>query len=146
MVFDNDRESLRRMYVDAWKRDRDGLPLEPLQAAIVDVVREHPEYHTMLEEQGPDLERNWTPDDGATNPFLHMGMHLAIREQVATNRPPGIAVMHRQLADKFNGAHEAEHQMMESLGAVLWNAQRQGVLPDDEDYMQDLKRRFDIKN
>ena len=143
MMFSQDRDSMRAFYREAWRKQQAGEIMQPLEAMVAQVVAEHPEYHRQIE--ADDGTAEFTPEQGRSNPYLHMGMHLAIREQLATNRPPGIAAIHRQLADKFNCAHEAEHQMMESLGAVLWNAQRRGVLPDDEDYMQDLKQRFEVK-
>ena len=139
MFFPNDRNALRQMYVDAWRHHRERLPMEPVQFGIAEIIAEHPEYHTLLEEES-DLGREWTPEDGAENPFLHMGMHLAIREQVATDRPVGVAGIHRMLSRKLGSAHEAEHLMMESLGEVLWRAQREGILPDDQAYLENLKR------
>jgi hypothetical protein len=69
-----------------------------------------------------------------------MGMHLAIREQVGTDRPAGIARIHRRLSRKLGAPHEAEHLMMEALGEVLWRAQREGILPDDQAYLENLKK------
>ncbi|MGI9265392.1 MAG: DUF1841 family protein [Gammaproteobacteria bacterium] len=139
MFYPDDRNALRQMYLEAWRRSRAGLPMEPVQTSIAMVVAEHPEYHELLESEH-SMDRDWTPDDGVANPFLHMGMHLAIREQVGTNRPPGIATIHNTLSNKLGSHHEAEHLMMESLGEVLWRAQRDGVLPDDAVYLENLKR------
>lgn len=139
MFFPDDRESLRRMYLDAWHRHRAGLPLEPLQAQIADLLEEHPEYHALVEAGERSLRREWIPEDGATNPFLHLGLHLALREQVGTDRPAGIAELHRRLA-AAHGRHEAEHRMMECLGEALWAAQRAGVPPDEGAYLEALRR------
>ena len=87
------------------------------------------------------LERDYTPEAGQSNPFLHMGMHLAIREQVGTDRPAGIRAVHSALAARLGGIHEAEHVMIECLGEALWNAQRAGVAPDEARYLEDLRRR-----
>ena len=92
---DQGRSSLRRMYVEAWHKHRASLPVEPVEDQIIRVVALHPEYAQLLESGPAALERDYTPEDGQTNPFLHMGLHLAIREQVATDRPAGIAVVHR---------------------------------------------------
>ncbi len=148
MLFEPDREALRQAWARAWRRHRDGLPLEPLEAAIADVVAEHPEYHGMLEAladaSGEDaaavLSRTWTPADGETNPFLHMGMHLALREQAATDRPPGIREIRRQLTRAAGSVHLAEHGMMDVLGRILWEAQQAGGSPDDEAYLEALRR------
>jgi hypothetical protein len=126
------------MYVDAWRKRREQGVLEPLEASIVDVVGDHPEYQPLLEDPAA-LTRDWTPEEGATNPFLHMGLHLAIREQVATDRPPGIAAIHAALARTAGGAHEAEHAMIDCLGAALWEAQRSGRAPDEATYLESLR-------
>ena len=89
MIFGQDRHELRKMYVDAWRKHLAGRPMSPLEAQIADVIAEHPEYRDAI--TGDDLDRDYTPEGGRANPFLHMGLHLGIREQVATDRPAGIA-------------------------------------------------------
>lgn len=134
---DQQRDALRRMYLEAWQRYQEGLPLTPLQAQVADVVALHPEYHALLTPEA--LDRDWTPEQGQTNPFLHMGMHLALREQVSTDRPQGIRDVHTLLTRREDSTHEAEHRMMEPLGAALWDAQRQGVAPDEQRYLAALR-------
>ena len=140
MLFSSDRASLRRMYLEAWRRSRDALPLEPVQAQIADVITLHPEYHAVLESGDEALETDWQGSDGQSNPFLHMGMHLAIREQAATDRPAGIAAIHRRLSERLGDAHAAEHLMMECLAAVLWEAQQHARAPDESYYLEALRR------
>jgi hypothetical protein len=140
MLFGTDRQQLRRMYLDAWQRRRDGLPLEPLADQIAGVVAEHPEYHPLLEDEGA-LDRDWTPEHGATNPFLHLGMHLAVREHLATDRPAGFRAAYQALAARLGDPHEAEHQVFECLGAALWEAQRSGRPPDEAAYLACVRRR-----
>lgn len=137
---DQSRGSLRRMYVEAWRKHRERLPVEPVEDQIIRVVELHPEYAPVLETESA-LERDYTPEDGQTNPFLHMGLHLAIREQVATDRPPGIAEVHRTLAARLGDPHAAEHAMIECLGEALWQAQRAGRAPDEAAYLEALRRR-----
>jgi len=133
------RSDLRQYYRSAWLRLRDGFPLEPLQAQVAAVVQEHPEYHALLE--GEDaLTREFQPALGEANPFLHMGMHLALRDQVATDRPKGIRRLHERLSARRGGTHEAEHAMMECLGMALWEAQRTGRFQDEAAYRDCLKR------
>lgn len=139
MFFKQDRESLRGVYVEAWRKARERLPMQPVEALIADVVAEHPEYHRLLE-QGGDTGNEYFPESGESNPFLHMGMHIAIREQVAAGRPAGIADVHRALAARAGGAHEAEHRMLECLGEALWRAQRDGTPPDEAAYLACLHR------
>ncbi|MGB7904787.1 MAG: DUF1841 family protein [Steroidobacteraceae bacterium] len=137
---DQGRGSLRRMYFEAWRKHRESLPVEPVEDQIIRVVELHPEYSPLLESGGDALERDYLPEDGQTNPFLHMGLHLAIREQVATDRPAGIAAVHRALAARLGDAHDAEHAMIERLGEALWNAQRAGLPPDEARYLESLRR------
>ena len=142
---DRDRSSLRRSYVDAWRKWRERLPMEPLEHQIANVVELHPEYHPVLEQDAQVLHRDYSPEGGQSNPFLHMGMHLAIREQVATNRPAGITAIHAALSQRMGSAHEAEHRMIECLGEALWNAQRSGLPPDESAYLESLRRLAGIK-
>ncbi len=136
MIFGEDRNELRKMYKDAWKKRCDESPLTPLEAQISDVVEWHPEYHGDV--TGDALDKDYTPDGGQTNPFLHMGLHLGIREQVATNRPAGISGIFATLAGKLGDAHAAEHQMIDCLAETLWEAQSQNSTPDEQKYLQRL--------
>ncbi len=126
------------MYGEAWRKQREGRPLSPLEAQIVAVIEWHPEYHSDIGTE--DLERDYTPDGGRSNPFLHMGLHLGLREQIATDRPAGIASIHRQISSKSSDAHEAEHRMIECLAEALWEAQSRGTAPDERKYLEQLRR------
>lgn len=137
---DQDRDGLRRHYLEAWRKHRAGMPLEPLEHQLVAVIEQHPEYHPVLEADPQAAGRDYTPESGQANPFLHLGLHLAIREQVATNRPPGIATVHRDLAQRLGDVHEAEHRMLERLGEALWYSQRTGRPPDESAYLESLRR------
>lgn len=133
------RDQLRRLYVDVWRKYRAGAPLEPLEAQIAAVIAEHSEYVPLLE--SPEaLGREFTPEGGRENPFLHMGLHLAIREQVSTDRPAGITGVHETLSRRLGDAHAAEHAMIEKLAEALWEAQRAGRAPDEQQYLESLRR------
>ena len=137
---DQDRSGLRRRYVEAWRKHRAGRPLEPLEHQIVAVVEQHPEYHALLEDEVEAVGLEFTPEAGRSNPFLHMGLHLAIREQSATDRPAGIAAIRDRLAERLSDSHEAEHRMLERLGEALWLSQRTGQPPDEAAYLESLRR------
>jgi len=139
VLLPNDREGLRAFYIEAWRKRRERVPAETLEIQVADVIEQHPEYHAMLERGEELLSQDWTPEDGETNPFLHMGLHLALREQFSTDRPHGIAALHDELAAEL-GLHEAEHRMAECLGEALWRAQRENALPDETAYMEALRR------
>lgn len=138
MLFGRDRGELRRMYAEAWRKARESLPMSPLEADIADVVAAHPEYHRALE--GEALDWDYTGADGATNPFLHMGLHLALHEQVATDRPAGIRSVYERIAARRDDRHAAEHAMIECLAEALWDAQRAGREPDEAAYLECLRR------
>lgn len=138
MIFGQDRNELRQMYIDAWTKSIAGEILSPLEAQIAAVVNEHPEYQSMLSTDNIDM--SFSPEDGQTNPFLHMGLHLAIREQVATNRPPGIKAIFDGLLAKLGDSHAAEHKALECLAETLWEAQNINAMPDEEAYLQRLRR------
>ncbi len=139
-MFGQDRTAMRRFFIEAWRKHRSGEPLEPLQQIIAGIIRQHPEYHRLLEHPELILEREFLPEEGMSNPFLHMGMHIGLQEQVSTDRPPGIAVLYRELLQKSGDPHEAEHRMMECLGRTLWEAQQSNTAPDDEGYLECLRK------
>ena len=126
------------MYADAWQKARDGQPLSPLEAQIATVIEQHPEYHDDV--VNADSDRDYPPEAGQTNPFLHMGLHLSLREQVATDRPAGIAAIHAALMARHGDPHAVEHRMIECLAEALWQAQRDGGPPDERQYLERLRR------
>jgi hypothetical protein len=137
VLLPSSREELRAFYVEAWRKRRERLPAEPLEVQVADVIEQHPEYHELLEGDPDALEREWTPEGGESNPFLHMGLHLAVREQAGTDRPPGIAAIYRALVARL-GRHEAEHRIAERLAEAMWHAQRNNRAPDDVSYLETL--------
>jgi len=137
VIFSQDRKELRKMYAEAWQKYCKGRPTSPLEAQIAAVIEWHPEYHDDV--TSDELDRDFTPDGGKTNPFLHMGLHLGIREQISTDRPPGIGDIHRILLANTGDAHAAEHQMIEALAETLWEAQSANTPPDEHRYLERLR-------
>lgn len=138
MLFSPDRNKLRLMYVEAWRKRRQGLPMEALDLMIADVVALHPEYHALLEDEEKTLAWEESPEQGVSNPFLHMGMHLGLREQVSTDRPAGIRAAFDRLAVRLRDAHEAEHRIIACLLQALNEAGPQG--PDERAYLECIRR------
>jgi hypothetical protein len=138
MIFGNDRNELRRMYHAAWLKRRESQPASALEVQIADIVELHPEYHAVIE--SGDVGRDFTPDGGESNPYLHMGLHLGLREQVATDRPAGIRSVHDQLAARIGDLHATEHLMIECLAETLWEAQRDNAAPDELRYLERLRQ------
>jgi len=144
-MFGQDRNQLRQMYFDAWRKQQGGELMQPLEAMIAEVIVLHPEYHALLEQGEDALDKDFLPEMGETNPFMHMGMHIAIREQLATDRPDGIALAHKKLLLRLQDVHEVEHQIMECLGESLWEAQRNNHAPDESQYLQCVQQRANKK-
>ena len=134
MIFGNDRTQLRQVFLNAWQKYRNQQALEPLEQQLAALVLEHPEYQDLLAESEKALAQDFHIDPGNENPFLHLAMHLSIREQISLNRPRGIRECHVSLCDNLE-KHEAEHRMMEVLGELLWDAQRNGQAPDEAQYL-----------
>jgi len=137
-MFSNDRTELRKVFYDCWKLKRDGQSLDALQQMIAGVIEQHPEYHALLESD-TYLDRDFHAVAGETNPFLHMSMHIALIEQISTDRPTGIRDCHQQLTRSLGSPHEAEHRMMECLTEAIWQAQRNNQMPDESAYLACLK-------
>ncbi len=138
MIFGSDRYELRQMYIDAWRKSCAGELLSPLESQIAQVIQDHPEYQGAMAAE--TLDETFAAGSGKTNPFLHMGLHLALREQVATNRPAGIAEVFEQLRAKSGDLHTAEHQALDCLAEELWTAQNDNTAPDEQAYLESLKR------
>lgn len=139
-MFGTDRTALRRYYAESWRKARANEPLEALEQQIATIIGEHPEYQPFIEAPEAALERDFAAESGESNPFLHMGMHLALREQLSTGRPAGIRELWPLLLKKIGDAHEVEHRMMECLGQALWEAQRSNRMPDETAYLECLRK------
>jgi hypothetical protein len=137
MIFGQDRNELRKMYADAWQKETKKLPMSALETQIAAVIADHPEYRDAVSK---DLNKDYSVEGAETNPFLHMGLHLGIREQVATNRPAGIRSEFERLAARTGDAHTAEHRMIECLAEALWEAQRSQRPPDEAQYLENLRQ------
>ena len=137
MIFGSDRNELRKMYVDAWQKFCAGELMTPLESQIAQVLQDHPEYQSAMTAE--TLDESYTPEGGKTNPFLHMGLHLALREQIATNRPAGIAQVFESMHAKTGDRHSAEHQALDCLAETLWAAQNNNTAPDEQAYLDALR-------
>lgn len=139
-MFVQDRDTGRRIFFEIWRKYQEKLTvLEPLEELILGVILDHTEYHPLLQDPDSNLGQEFTPEMGQSNPFLHMGMHIAIQEQVSTDRPTGITILYQQLLKRSSDRHGLEHRMMECLGESLWLAQRNNTMPDEAAYLECLK-------
>jgi len=140
-MFNPSKEEVRQFFCETWRKQRDGLILTPLEAIAADWIGEHPEYRPTLDQPEDAAARDFTPEQGQTNPFLHLSMHLAISEQISIDQPPGIRAAHERLAAKLGSSHQAQHQIMECLGETLWEAQRNNAPLDSAAYIERIQRR-----
>ena len=141
-MFNPSRQEARQFFFDAWHKHRDGQPLTPLESMALDVALMHPEYHAILDDTEKYLDRDYLPEFGETNPFLHMSMHLAINEQLSIDQPPGIRSAFDALRARHGSAHDALHEAMDCLAEMVWQAQRTGTAPDGRLYLECLKRKL----
>ena len=132
------RDQMRRVFLDVRDKLDQGRPLEPMEALIADVLQQHPEYDELLSDPERALSTEFDADSGQSNPFLHLAMHLSLREQAQVDRPNGIRDIHSRLCRRL-GVHDAEHAMMECLGQALWQAQRDGRSPDEQAFLECLR-------
>lgn len=138
-MFVQDRDQLRKFFISSWQKRAKRQAMEPLETMVADVIARHPEYQPLLEKEETALGRDYLPEFGETNPFLHMGMHIALHEQVSTDRPAGIRELYRHICEKTGDEHEAEHRIMECLAEMIWQAQRHNTIPDEQAYLDRLK-------
>jgi hypothetical protein len=140
-MFSPSQSDVRRFFCDVFAKRREGSPLTALEDMASQWIAEHPEYAADLADLDAALAANFGIDDGRTNPFLHLAMHLSISEQVSVDQPRGIRQAFGLLAARRGSAHDAQHEVMECLGEMMWTSQRGGLPPDGEAYMACVRRR-----
>ena len=140
MFYGDSVQDTRQMFFTSWQKYRQKQALEPLEKQIVAVIVDHPEYHALLENPAGLSEQAYYPELGQTNPFLHMGLHLAVRDQIHTDRPFGIFQIYERLLQKFVDPLLVEHHMMECFAECLWQAQRNNSAPDEKNYLRLLTK------
>jgi hypothetical protein len=140
-MFTPSRDEARTFLVEAWTRYRAGQPLSGLQQKAVALIALHPEYHAMLEDAERHLARDYGPEGGEINPFLHLSLHLAVAEQLGIDQPGGIRAEFERLRRLRGDEHAALHDVLECLAETLWQAQRQKQAPDAGGYLACLRRR-----
>jgi hypothetical protein len=138
-MFVETRDDARGFFLHVWAKMRGNEAMEPLEALVAEVIAAHPEYHAVLADPQRALGDDVEAAGRMSNPFLHMGLHIALVEQLQTDRPPGITAVYGELLTRFGGAHAAEHKMMEYLADELWHAGQAGRPPDAEAYLRKVR-------
>jgi hypothetical protein len=139
-LFNPSRDEARRFLIDAWRKRREEQPLSGLEQMAAGIIALHPEYHPLLETPETSLDRDWQPESGGVNPFLHLSLHLAVAEQLAIDQPPGIRAQFERLLAARGDEHAALHAVLECLGEVIWSAQRMRASADAALYLDCLSR------
>ncbi len=139
-MFNPSRAEARQFFIDTWRKYCNQEPLSAMESMVVEAVIAHPEYHRVLQSADEFLDKDFPPEFGEVNPFLHMSMHVAIAEQLAIDQPLGIAAAFQKLKTKLASDHEARHKMMDCLGEMLWQTQRHGSPPDAAAYLSCIEK------
>lgn len=142
-MFNPSRDQVRQFFCDAWRKHVERLPLAGAEVTAVDLMARHPEYHALLADAQGALDREWAPENGQMNPFLHLSLHLAIQEQLAIDQPPGIRAAFGNLRQRMDD-HDAEHVLLECLGETIWRAQREGQPMDALAYVDAVRRKANL--
>ena len=138
MIVQN-RDASRRVFVETWRKYRSKQPLAGIEHIVAGVILQHPEYQHWLEQPGI-MQHDFQSVPDGDNPFLHMGLHIAVQEQISTDRPAGTLSCYHALRLKYPDEHGLQHRMMECLGHSLWQAQKRGKMPDEAEYLESLGR------
>jgi hypothetical protein len=139
-MFNPTRDQARQFLFDTWRKRRAGELLTPLEDLTAQLIEKHPEYHALLSAPDAALDKDYLPEHGATNPFLHLMMHLTLEEQISIGQPHGVREQFTRLTQKYESEHEAQHAMMDCLGEMIWQAQRNGGQPDAAVYLDCLRQ------
>jgi Domain of unknown function (DUF1841) len=134
-MFAPSRDQARQFFFETWRKYRTGEVMSGLEQIALAVIALHPEYHALLDDPRHNLERDYAPEAGATNPFLHLSLHLAIEEQLSIDQPPGLRAQFERMAAASGAEHDAKHMLLECLAETIWQAQRTGRPPDQALYL-----------
>lgn len=140
-MFTPSQQDVRRFFCETFRKFHAKEILTPLEAIASDWINQHSEYDAVLSDLDTALQSNYSLEQGNGNPFLHLSMHLSIAEQITVDQPRGIRAAFDILTSKLNSQHEAHHEIMECLGTMIWNSQRNGLPPDGEAYIEALRKR-----
>ena len=134
-MFTPSRQQARDLFFDTWEKYSSSQTLEGLEKTVLEVVLPHPEYHALLDQRDAHVDRDYPPESGKLNPFLHLSLHLAVAEQLAIDQPPGIAEVFASLTVRNGDRHAALHVVLDCLGETIWQANRSGSPPDQSAYL-----------
>lgn len=139
MILSQDRHQLRTTFIDSWDKFKAGKILTPIETQIARIIELHPEYQQEI--SITNIDTDYSPDMGQVNPFLHISLHLAIIEQIQTNRPAGISSIYQSLLKKNNhDEHKVQHTMIDYLAEQMWLSQKYNTAPNEKKYIKNLQQ------
>ena len=139
MLYGSKRETYRQVFLDSWRAYQEGRPLEGVQTRIVAVILRHPEYHGLLADAQRGLGQDFPPEQGRSNPYIHMSLHVALEEILALGEPAGIVDLFDSARRKLS-ENGAEHLFVDCLGEMMWQAQRAGRAPEPTALLSCVRR------
>lgn len=140
-MFNPSRDQIRQFFIESWRKHLTKESLSPMEDIAAELVFQHPEYHALIE--NPEaVDKDFRPEDGQINPFLHLSLHLAIHEQLSIDQPPGIRSAYDAcLRQRGDDRHAALHDVLEALGETLFEAQSSGKPLDALAYIEKVKKK-----
>ncbi len=139
-MFSPSQADVRRFFCEVYRKQRSGEPMQAIEVLSAEWIKEHPEFHAELADLEGALSRVGQANPAASNPFLHLSMHLSISEQCSIDQPPGVRQAVELLMARLDSLHDAHHVAMECLGRMIWESQRAGRPPDGQAYLEMLRR------
>ena len=130
-MFSQDRKKQRKFVAKSWQKYTSNKPLEPLEKQLVSIIEIHPEYQHLI----GNIESEYFPEQGHVNPFLHINLHFALRDQLSLNQPRGIKEVHQKLIEQYTDLHIVEHLMMECIAEMIYISQKNNTIMDQESYI-----------
>ena len=144
MLYQPTQADVRRFFCAVYAKAINNIDLEAIEIIASLWFEEHPEYHADLSDVDTallNLTQVLNTDDGKTNPFLHLSMHLTISEQCSIDQPRGIRQAVEVLTARLDSLHDAHHIVMEYLGQMIWDSQQNKQAPDGQAYVEAVQRR-----
>ena len=130
-MFSQDRKKQREFLANSWQKYTRNKPLEPLEQQLVSIIEIHPEYHNLIS----NIDSEYFPEQGEANPFLHINLHLALREQLSINQPKEVKEVYQKLIDHYKDAHVVEHLMMECIAEMIYTSQKNNTNMNQDNYL-----------
>ena len=141
-MFNPSQVDVRNFFFDVYAKGILCQQLTDLEKITYQLIAKHPEYHTILANREKYLDFKWLPELGETNPSLHLSMHLTIIEQLSIDQPHGIKQLFNLMCLKIKDEHRAEHEFIDCLGEMLWQAERNRTQPSMQIYFECINKKL----